>query len=239
MHAGLKKEISFFSALAIVMGGIIGAGVFFKSATIVALTGSGSLSLLAWLLGGVLTICAGLTVTELSTAIPQTGGAVKYLEYAYGKLPAFLFGWAQGLVYFPANIAALSVIFATQLINLFQLNSGWLLTLALLSAASITGINLLGTKATAHFQSVTLVCKLIPIVLIVLFSLFSPSDVHFSLLPIEVAHSHWASGFAGALLATLFAYDGWQGLGNMAGEMKHPERDLPRAIIFGLSAVTV
>lgn len=238
MHDSLKKEITFSQALAIVMGGIIGAGVFFKTSTIVSLTHSGSLSLLAWLIGGLLTVCAGLTVSELSAAFPKTGGAVKYLEVSYGKLPAFLLGWAQGLIYYPANIAALSMIFATQLINLFHLDVRLLLLISIIAAASITGINLLGTKVTARVQSATLILKLIPIALIVVVGLLTPSKVNFSLLPVTVTSSHWASGFAGALLATLFAYDGWQGLGTMAGEMKHPERDLPRALIIGLSAVT-
>lgn len=239
MGDSLKKEIKFFSAFAIVMGTVIGAGVFFKSAAVTAATQSGSLTLLAWLVGGLLTICGGLTITELATAIPQTGGPVKYLEVAYGKLPGFLLGWAQGLVYYPANIAALGVIFATQLLNLFHLQQALLLPIALLAVVSITGINLLGTRITAYFQSATLILKMIPIVLIVVASLLSKSTVHFTLLPVDLPHGNWAQGFAAALLATLFAYDGWLGLGNMAGEMKRPEKDLPRAIIFGLGAVTL
>ena len=100
MKGKLKREINLFGALATVMGTVIGAGVFFKTAAVTASTQSTSLTLLAWLLGGFLTICAGLTVAELATAIPETGGAVKYIEAAYGKLPSFLLGWAQSLIYF-------------------------------------------------------------------------------------------------------------------------------------------
>ena len=141
MKGKLKREINLFGALATVMGTVIGAGVFFKTAAVTASTQSTSLTLLAWLLGGFLTICAGLTVAELATAIPETGGAVKYIEAAYGKLPSFLLGWAQSLIYFPANIAALSIIFATQLKNILQLATDYLLLIAEITAVSVTGLN--------------------------------------------------------------------------------------------------
>ena len=96
--------------------------------------------------GGALTICAGLTSAELATAIPETGGAVKYIEYTYGKLAGFLLGWAQSIIYYPANISALSIIFSTQLINLFHLSANLLIPIAILAGTSITIINLLGTK---------------------------------------------------------------------------------------------
>ena len=98
------------------------------------------------MLGGALTICAGLTSAELATAIPETGGAVKYIEYTYGKLAGFLLGWAQSIIYYPANISALSIIFSTQLINLFHLSANLLIPIAILAGTSITIINLLGTK---------------------------------------------------------------------------------------------
>ena len=88
----LKKDISLFGAFSTVMGTVIGAGVFFKVASVTTAAGSPGITLLAWLLGGILTICAGLTSAELATAIPKTGGAVKYIEYTYGKFWGFLLG---------------------------------------------------------------------------------------------------------------------------------------------------
>lgn len=240
MKGKLKREINLFGALATVMGTVIGAGVFFKTAAVTASTQSTSLTLLVWLLGGFLTICAGLTVAELATAIPETGGAVKYIEAAYGKLPSFLLGWSQSLIYFPANIAALSIIFATQLINLLQLSTDYLLFIAIITAISITGLNLLGTKVGTTVQSAILVIKLIPLAVIVIWGLLTPGNGTVQLLPIEAGKDvSFAQGLSSALLATLFAYDGWLGVGAMAGEMKHPEKDLPKAIILGLSFVTV
>ena len=235
----IKREITTFGALSTVMGTVIGAGVFFKAASVVGHAQSASLAIFAWVLGGALTICAGLTSAELATAIPETGGAVKYIEYTYGKLAGFLLGWAQSIIYYPANISALSIIFSTQLINLFHLSANLLIPIAILAGTSITIINLLGTKLLL-VQSTTLVVKLIPIALISLVGLFTPGQVAVSLFPVETtANTGFLVAFSGALVATMFAYDGWLGVGNVAGEMKRPERDLPKAIIFGLLLITL
>ncbi|WP_430597445.1 APC family permease [Enterococcus sp. AZ177] len=235
----LKREISLFGAFSTVMGTVIGAGVFFKTASVVSFAQSSSLTIFAWILGGILTLCAGLTSAELATAIPKTGGAVKYIEYTYGKLPGFLLGWAQSVIYFPANIAALSIIFSTQFIHLFHLSSDFLLPVALVTGLSVTLINLLGTKAASNLQSFTLVIKMIPIVLIVLVGLFMPANVEVSVIPIKAGgDSSFIQALSGSLLATMFAYDGWLGVGAVAGEMKRPEKDLPKAIFLGLTFIT-
>ncbi|GMG62705.1 amino acid permease [Tetragenococcus halophilus] len=236
----LKKEISFSGALSTVMGTVIGAGVFFKAAAVVSHTQSAGLTLFAWLFAGFLTICGGLTVAELATAIPKTGGPIRYIEVTYGKMPSFLLGWAQTIIYFPANIAALSIIFATQFIHLFQLNEHILIPLAMITAVSVTGINLLGTKIAANVQSAALFIKLLPILVIVVAGIIQPGQVEVGVADLSIGgDSSWASGFSAALLATLFAYDGWLNVGNIAGEMKQPEKDLPKAIILGLGSVAV
>ncbi|PPJ94631.1 amino acid permease, partial [Staphylococcus aureus] len=98
----IQKNIGFFPALALVMGTVIGSGVFFKVSNITEVTGTPGMTLLVWLLGGVITICAGLTVAELAAAIPRNGGLTTYIEYTYGKFSGFLAGWAQSFIYFPA-----------------------------------------------------------------------------------------------------------------------------------------
>lgn len=236
----LKREISLLGAFSTVMGTVIGAGVFFKTASVVRFAQSPSLTIFAWVLGGLLTLCAGLTSAELATAIPKTGGAVKYIEYTYGKLPGFLLGWAQSVIYFPANIAALSIIFSTQFIHLFHLSNALLLPIAIGTGLSVTIVNLLGTKIAANMQSFTLIIKMIPIALIVLVGLFMPANVEVSLFPIKAGGDHsFIQALSGSLLATMFAYDGWLGVGAVAGEMKHPEKDLPKAIFLGLAFITV
>lgn len=241
-HEGeLKRTMTFFPALSTVMGTVIGAGVFFKAASVATVTGSTSLHMLSWFLGGLISVCAGLTGAELAAAIPETGGMLRYIERAYGEFWSFLLGWAQVIIYFPANVAALAIIFATQFINLFDMSQSLLVPIAIIAATSIMLINFLGSKAGGMFQSITLVCKLVPLALIVIFGLLRQGDVSVSLFPVEAGAN--VGGFAPALgaglLATMFAYDGWIHVGNIAGELKNPARDLPRAIAGGILGIMV
>lgn len=237
----LQRTMTFFPALSTVMGTVIGAGVFFKAASVAQNTGSTSMVMLSWFLGGLISVCAGLTGAELAAAIPETGGMLRYIERAYGKFASFLLGWAQVIIYFPANVAALSIIFGTQFKNLFGLSDGTVVPIAIVAAISIMLINFLGSKAGGMLQSVTLVCKLLPLAAIVIFGLLRQGDVSVSLFPVQAGAS--AGGFAPALgaglLATMFAYDGWIHVGNIAGELKNPARDLPRAIAGGILGIMV
>ncbi|HDH1881418.1 TPA: amino acid permease [Staphylococcus aureus] len=234
----LQKNIGFFSAFAIVMGTVIGSGVFFKISNVTEVTGTAGMALFVWFLGGIITICAGLTAAELAAAIPETGGLTKYIEYTYGDFWGFLSGWAQSFIYFPANVAALSIVFATQLINLFHLSIGSLIPIAIASALSIVLINFLGSKAGGILQSVTLVIKLIPIIVIVIFGIFQSGDITFSLIPTTGNSGNgFFTAIGSGLLATMFAYDGWIHVGNVAGELKNPKRDLPLAISVGIGCI--
>ncbi|MHA8138113.1 APC family permease [Lactobacillaceae bacterium Scapto_B20] len=229
-----------FAAFATVMGTVIGGGVFFKTASVVASTYSFGLTILVWIVSGLLTICAGLTVSELAAALPETGGPVKFLELGYGKLTGFLFGWAESLVYYPANIAGLSLVFGTQFINLFHLPASASFIVAVICGLSITIINLLGSRVAGTVQSVSLIVKLIPILIIAIIGLFIPGEVHVQLWPFTpINHANIWSAFGQGLLATMFAYDGWIGISNIAGELKNPRKDLPKAIIIGLSLITI
>lgn len=235
-----KKGIGFFPALALVMGTVIGSGVFFKVSNITEVTGTPGMTLLVWLLGGLITICAGLTVAELAAAIPRNGGLTTYIDYTYGKFFGFLAGWAQSFIYFPAMIAAQSIVFAEQVKNLFHLDNSWLFIIATCASVSVLLINCLGSKAGGILQSVTLVVKLIPIIVIIVFGLMQKDEVQVSLAPNtgDTGINFFVALGAG-LLATMFAYDGWIHVGNIAGEMKNPKRDLPLAITIGLGLVTL
>ncbi|GGB06806.1 amino acid permease [Macrococcus hajekii] len=233
----LKKDIGLFPALALVMGTVIGSGVFFKVATITDSTQSVGLTLLVWILGGIMTICAGLTAAELAAAIPETGGMTKYLEYTYGDFWGFLSGWALAFIYFPANVAAQAIVFGTQLVNLFHLDQNLVVPISIIAALSILLINLIGSKAGGMLQSITLVVKLIPLVLIIVFGLFQHGNVDFSLFPPIEGDNGLMSIIGAGLLATMFAYDGWMHVGNIAGEMKNPKKDLPLAITVGIGLV--
>lgn len=236
----IQKNIGFFPALALVMGTVIGSGVFFKVSNITEVTGTPGMTLLVWLLGGVITICAGLTVAELAAAIPKNGGLTTYIEYTYGRFSGFLAGWAQSFIYFPAMIAAQAIVFSEQVLNLLHLKDGWIVPVAFIAVASIYLINIIGSKAGGILQSVTLVVKLIPLIVIIIFGLMNTGDVEVSLAPnTGDTGINFFTAIGAGLLATMFAYDGWIHVGNIAGEMKNPKRDLPLAIVLGLGLVTV
>ena len=237
----LKRNIGFLPAFSTVIGIVIGSGVFFKAAIIYKTTGNVSLGMIAWVLGGIITICAGLTVAELAAAIPETGGMIVWIERAYGRSFSYLLGWAQTVIYFPASMAAAAIIFATQCVNLFQLDKIYNIPIAIAVALSVTCLNLLGGKTGGIVQTVATFCKLIPIFAIVIFGLFQANPHTVELFPNSSTFSNDNSftALGSALLATMYAYDGWIAVGNIAGEMKNPRRDLPRAIFLGLGLVMV
>ena len=237
----LKRNIGFLPAFSTVIGIVIGSGVFFKAAIIYKTTGNVSLGMIAWVLGGIITICAGLTVAELAAAIPETGGMIVWIERAYGRPFSYLLGWAQTVIYFPASMAAAAIIFATQCVNLFQLDKIYNIPIAIAVALSVTCLNLLGGKTGGIVQTVATFCKLIPIFAIVIFGLFQANPHTVELFPNSSTFSNDNSftALGSALLATMYAYDGWIAVGNIAGEMKNPRRDLPRAIFLGLGLVMI
>ena len=110
----LKKEIGLLEAITIVVGMVIGSGIFFKASSVFKNAGTPMLGILAWVIGGIITTAAALTVAEIATAIPKTGGVFVYLKTLYGEKCAFLFGWMQTLIYVPGVIAALSIVLVTQ-----------------------------------------------------------------------------------------------------------------------------
>lgn len=234
---GLKKEIGLLAALATVIGTVIGAGVFFKPTAVFTASGAPGLGLIAWILGGIVTIAGGLTAAEVSAAIPKTGGMLAYLEEAYGDMWSYLLGWAQTLIYFPANVAALAIIFGTQAASLLGLSDSWIVIIGILVAVFLFLMNSLGAKTGAAIQTVSTICKLIPLFLIIIVGLATGNGGTARLLPISVASHPIGTSLGSALVATMFAYDGWINVGAIAGEMKNPGKDLPKAIVGGLSLV--
>lgn len=235
----MKRQISFFQALATVVGAVIGAGVFFKIGTITAQTGSTSMTLFVWLIAGIVSIASGLTISELAASL-KTNGAIKYLDYTYGSIWGFLFGWAQMIVYFPAQIGALSSIFGVQFTSLFNLPSHYSNLIAVLVVVFLTITNFISTKFSSKVQSVITVIKIIPIVLIIVWGLFNQHKIGIQLFPVTVgAGRSWAGGMSQGLLSALFAFEGWIVVTNLANEVKNPEKDLSGSIILGLSIITI
>ena len=238
----LKKEIGFFGAFSTVVGVVIGSGVFFKAAVIYKTTGNVSLGLLAWVLAGIISICAGLTTAELAASMPETGGMIVWVERAYGKTVSYLLGWAQAVIYYPASIAAAAAIFATQFLNLFQIEKKYSIFIGACAATTVAGLNLLGSKASGRIQTIATICKLIPIISIIIFGLLQPNPITIMLFPSSTSNttveSSALAALGAAMLAAMYGYDGWSNVGTIAGEMKNPKKDLPRAILYGLLVIT-
>jgi len=232
----LKKEIGLSEAITVVIGVVIGSGIFFKASSVFKNAGTPMLGILAWVIGGVITMASALTVAEIAAAIPKTGGVFAYLKELYSERWAFLFGWVQALVYVPGVAAALSIVFVTQATYFIPMTEVQQKMLAIFMLFFITGVNIISTKLGSKVQLFATIGKLIPIFVIIVFGLIKGQVNSFSAA--QPAVSTGIAGFGAAILGTLWAYDGWVGVGNMAGELKNPKKDLPRSIIVGL-AVTI
>ena len=233
----LQKNLGAAAALSTVVGMVIGGGVFFKPQAVYEITGGGpGLGMIAWGLAGIMTITAGLTAAEVSATIPKTGGMMVYIEEIYGKKLGFLTGWMQSVLFFPATIAAISVMFGQQAAILLG-NESLVIPMTVGVILLIGVLNTFGSKTSGAIQTVSTVCKLIPLVLIIVFGFIKGGGNNPIVQPL-VAEGISPTGVIGQLLvAILFAYDGWINVGAIAGEMKNPGKDLPKAIVGGLSLV--
>lgn len=233
----LKRSLGFGSAISIVIGTIIGSGIFFKQASILDSAGSSTMAIAAWIFGGVITLTAGLTIAEIGAQMPYTGGLYVYVENLYGRICGFLAGWMQVIVYGPAIIASVAGFMSIMMTNLFGIGAQWRIPIALITIIAIGLMNFLENKVAAAFSIITTIGKMIPIAAIIIFGLFFGHQNAFGQTLGEVSHS--AGDFGVAVLATLFGYDGWILIANLGGEMKNPQKLLPKAIILGISAVLV
>lgn len=234
----LEKSLGVAAALSTVVGMVIGGGVFFKPQAVYTLTGGApGLGMIAWVAAGILTITAGLTAAEVSAAIPKTGGMMVYIEEIYGKKLGALTGWMQCALFFPATIAALAVMFSEQTISLLGLSSGLLIPLAIATILLIAILNTLGSKTSGAIQTVSTIGKLVPLAIIIICGFFMGEGNNPIVTPITAEGISPMAVIGQVLIAILFAYDGWINVGALAGEMKNPGKDLPKAIVGGLAAV--
>ena len=165
----LQKNLGIAAALSTVVGMVIGGGVFFKPQAVYILTGGApGLGILAWIIAGIMTITAGLTAAEVSAAIPKTGGMMVYIEEIYGKKLGFLTGWMQTVLFFPATAAAIAVMFGQQAALLLN-NSSLVMPMTIGVILLIGILNTFGSKTSGAIQTVSTVCKLIPLGLIIVF----------------------------------------------------------------------
>ncbi|RFU68125.1 amino acid permease [Peribacillus saganii] len=230
----LRKNIGFFVGTSLVVGTVIGSGIFMKPGIVLEASGNSTMALFAWLLGGIITLASGLTIAEVSTQIPKTGGLYAYLEEVYGKVWGFLSGWVQTLIYGPAVMGALGLYFGVLVAGFFNLSESYTTIIGVLTVVLLGGLNILGTSYGGLIQNVSTVAKLIPIFAIAIFGITMGDTPVFN---IDSGSSQQSISLGAAVLATLWAYDGWMNVGFMAGEMKNPAKTLPRAIITGILIV--
>lgn len=233
----LKRSMGIWSGLSLVVGTVIGSGIFFKQAGVLQTAGSSTLGLLAWLTGGIITLAAGLTIAEIGARLPKTGGLYSYIESLYGPVAGFLTGWMQVVIYAPAVIASIAGYAGFLTANFLGLPTSSATWIAVIYVAFIASINLFENRVAASFQVITTSIKLIPIAILIIYGLFF-GKVNALGQTVSDTVSH-GGGFGMAILATLFAYDGWILLANIAGELKNPRRDLPRSIVGGVSLIVV
>ncbi len=263
---GLVRSLGLFTTLMLVIGGVIGSGIFRKPGVMAAQVGSPELLVGVWLLAGVVTIFGAITNAEIASMIPETGGQYVYFERMYGPFFAFLYGWAIFVIIQSGSIAAIAYIFAeysgwfVPLPEFASATADWSLHLPLLGdvrpleqigvkvvAAGLivvlTAVNYLGVRFGGAVQNLSTVAKVSAMILLVVGALLLPAGGSVANLttPSSMIRPHGFAivlAFAAALQGAFWAYDGWNKLTYIAGEIRAPQRNIPRALVLGLLGVT-
>jgi len=245
----LQRDLGASHATAIVVGTIIGSGIFLVPAEMTQAVGSAKLVYLAWIVGGLLSLFGALTYAELGAMMPQAGGEYVFVRDAYGPLPGFLYGWAWFTVGKPASIATVTIgivrvlgtFSALGFLSRTAFNIGVAVTYgqlaAILLTALISALNYIGIRKAGDFQVVFTVLKIAMILAIVVigFSYAGGSWANFGTT--FTGAKGGIAGFMAALVAALWAYDGWNDLTMVAGEVDRPERNIPIGLILGVVIV--
>jgi len=252
---GLKRDLGVWSAASIVVGTVIGSGIFLVPNAMIKSTGSPLMVYAVWIAGGLLSLFGALSYAELAAALPQAGGEYVYLKEAYGPLWGFLYGWTQMWVAKSGSIATLATGFFIYLANFRpELEGVWTIVplplgengapleirygqlLAIVVIALLAALNYVGVKVGGNVQVVVTLIKIALIGAIIVVGLGSSAGTAANFRT-SIPAAGGIAGFFAALVAALWAYDGWNNVGMVASEVKHPQRNLPLALIAGTLAV--
>src|SRR5690606_20934649 len=240
------RRVGAFSATMMVVGGIIGSGIFLNPAIVAQRVGSPTLIMTAWAIGAAVALLGAFVFAELGQRMPAAGGGYVYLREAFGRLPAFLYGWALLLAIATGAMAAVAATFARYAAPLFGLGTEAHVPLGVGAIALLTLVNAVGVKPGATTQNVFTILKLAALAALIVvgmgsFGMYQDASLQLT----EGAHAH-PSGLAGvvgamgtALVPVLFSYGGWQQTNFVAEEIVDPERNLPRALVLGVVIVGV
>ncbi len=234
-HPHLVRRLGPFDVTMLVMGGIIGSGIFVNPAEVARHVGTPALIVGLWLFGGLVAMAGAFVYAELAARRPEVGGQYAYLRDAWGPMPAFLYGWSLLLVIQSGGMAAVAITFARYLLDIVDLGlPDW--SVAVAALALLTAINCLGVRAGGTVQSVLMVLKIGAIAMLVLCGLLlAPAAA-----PSVRAASEPLTGLGAigaALTPVMFSYGGWQTASFVAAEMRDPRRDLARGLVFGVLGV--
>jgi APA family basic amino acid/polyamine antiporter len=218
------------------MGGIVGSGIFINPYVVAREVPSTALILLAWVFGGVVAFAGALVYAELASLRPEVGGQYAYLREAFHPAVAFVYGWVLLLVIQSGGMAAVAVTFARYFRELTGSTASDGL-IASVTLAVLTAVNCLGVASGSRLQGLFMVLKIVAIAGLVACGFWFVGPAH--LAPASPGPTGGPLAFGAALVPVLFAYGGWQTAGFVMGELKRPERDMPRALLLGVAGVVV
>jgi amino acid transporter len=240
----LTRQLGLWSAVAVLVGSTIGSGIFRSPAGVTAKL-PGPLPLMSvWVAGGLFALCGALTLAELSGEMPATGGMYVFIREGWGRLAAFLFGWAELVLIRAASLGAISTTFSEYLLRVLGFDptvapySDWVHYVAAVAIAVTATFNYVGVRTSAVVLNLTTLAKYGGLLFIILLALaigLPRTGGHFT--PAVPPGSFHVAAFGLALVSVLWAFDGWADLSFVAGEVRDPRRVLPRAIIIGTLAV--
>ncbi|HEX7052213.1 MAG TPA: amino acid permease [Longimicrobiales bacterium] len=233
----LPRRLGVWSAAAVLVGSTIGSGIFRVPSTVAGDVGAvGALALL-WVVGALVALFGALTLAELAGLFPRSGGIYVFIREAYGPVPAFLFGWTELVVIRPSALGAIAMIFAAYVQEFIPLSEAGVRWVAAGAIALLGAANYRSVSWGAAVQNASTAAKVVALVALALVA-FAFGDAATGALgaPIEMAPLSWG-GFGVALIAVLWAYDGWADLTFIAGEVRDPARTMPRALLGGTLAV--
>ncbi|MGQ0703737.1 MAG: APC family permease [Gemmatimonadales bacterium] len=230
----LRRELGLLDATMINVGTIIGSSIFIVPAAIAAAFTSSFPTILVWVAGALVSLCGALCIAELGAAMPQAGGQFVYLERAYGPLWGYLYGWGSSVIINPASIAAVAVGFATYLGFFVPLSGLGVKLVAVGSILVLTGLNYFGLRTGAFTQNLLTILKMAVVVGLIAAAFLVPGGRAANFAPFWPTEEigRLVVPFGVAMLGVLFAFDGWIEITYVGSELRRPERDMPRSIIF-------
>jgi APA family basic amino acid/polyamine antiporter len=233
----LHRALGRYGAIAMVIGSVIGSGIFFKPQKVAELLGSAEWVLAVWTLAGILCVLGALSLAELAAMIPKAGGLYAYLREGYGKLTAFLYGWCLFWLVRPAATGALASAFAISL----PIGDNGKFAVSLSCIAVLAWVNIMGVAWGGRMQSLTTVIKVAFLLAVISLPwLTSTAEVANLSTSLESGESSVTiRSFMAALLAVMFAYNSWHEVVPMAEEIKDPKRNIPWALLVGVGLITL